>query len=307
MMMILLHLSGVVVMINRVIHHQRFNEAVDVVYDAYIRCLEEEPVIQPVFGLSGVGKTFSIKLLTEKIRAGGEHEVLVVEFPPIRSYRAVIDECLMVFKLSPRAYKNEALALEGLRKQVESRGVKLIIFDEAQNLLERKVGIDPKAMGDTIKHISNKCGVSIAVYGLPDAERLFKGDDQLARRSMAPFYFYPYEWVGAEFKCFRNALGASIQYLHSLDIETFKINDLDFAKRMYVASSGRIAFSEKLIKEVVRMKVKSAFLEEFEMAYKRASYSLLLGSNPFAPDAKISDQDMAMSYTSAMDQARAYV
>src|SRR3546814_8043496 len=50
----------------------------------------------------------------------------------------------------------------------------------------------------------------------------------------------------------------------------------------------------------------SAFLEEFETAYKRASYSLLLGSNPFAPDAKISDQDMAMSYTSAMDQARAH-
>src|SRR3546814_13744866 len=85
---------------------------------------------------------------------------------------------------------------------------------------------------------------------------------------------------GDEFKVFRNALGASIQYLHSLNIETFKINNLDFAKRMYVASSGRIAFSEKLIKEVVRMKVKSAFLEEFETAYKRASYSLLLGSNP---------------------------
>ena len=54
MMMILLLLSGVVVMVNRVIHHQRFNEAVDAVYDAYIRCVEEEPVIQPVIGLSGV-------------------------------------------------------------------------------------------------------------------------------------------------------------------------------------------------------------------------------------------------------------
>lgn len=50
-------------MSNRVIHHQRFNEAVNTVYDAYIRCVEDEPVIQPVFGLSGVGKTFSIKLL----------------------------------------------------------------------------------------------------------------------------------------------------------------------------------------------------------------------------------------------------
>lgn len=305
--MILLLLIGVAVMINRVIHHQRFNEAVNTVYDAYIRCVEDEPVIQPVFGLSGVGKTFSIKLLTEKIRAGGEHEVLVVEFPPIRSYRAVIDECLMQFKLSPRAYKNEALALAGLKNQVAARSVKLIIFDEAQNLLERKNGIDPEAMGNTIKHISNKCEVSIAVYGLPDAERLFKGDDQIARRSLAPFYFYPYEWIGDEFKSFRNALGASIQYLQSLDIETFKINDLDFAKRMYVASSGRVAFSEKLIKEIVRMRVKTAYLEEFEKAYKRASYSLFLSSNPFAPDVKISDQDMAMSYTSAMDQAGAHV
>ncbi|WAG79133.1 ATP-binding protein [Metapseudomonas furukawaii] len=294
-------------MSNRVINHQRFDEVVGIVRDAYIRSTKGEPVIQPVFGLSGVGKSFSIRIISQMIRANGRDEVLEVEFPQMRSYRAVIDECLTAFRLSPRAYRNEAQAMEGLARQVAAKNVKLIIFDESQNLLERKHGINPRAMADTIKQIFNKCEVSIAVFGMPDAQQLFKSNEQLARRSLAPFRFYPYEWTGREFKNFRSALAASIQYMHSLNIETFELSNLDFAKRMYVASSGRVALSEKLVKEVVGMGVNRAFLEEFEKAYTRSAFSFFVEANPFTPSRLISEQDMASSYLSAMREGNADV
>lgn len=302
-MTILCQRLGVTILSSRVISHLRFNQAVEAVWNAYERSLKDMPVILPIFGLSGVGKSFSIDHVAKKIRSASDNEVLVVELPHMRSYRAVVDQCLMAFKLSPKAYKNEAQAMEGVVKQIKAKNVKLIIFDEAQNLLERKNGINPRAMADLLKQIFNRSLISMAVFGLPETVKLFQANEQFTRRSLAPFKFYPYEWSGAEFRCFRSSLGASLQYISSLGIQTFASNDLSFAKRMYVASSGRVAFVEKLIEEVVFMGLKQAHMDEFNIAYQKCGFSFFLKINPFDETTTVTDQDMAASYVAAMSQA----
>lgn len=142
----------------------------------------------PVIGPSGATKTKTLKLIQASINAkapDGKAPVAYISIPEtIRSTKSLYSEIFRVFEdhnnkdnldaaLSvPNAHEIE----EAIIAVVRPRGTRVVILDEAHNLLVHDAGKLRIAMAQALKSLLNESVFSLVLAGTNDADPLFQGE-----------------------------------------------------------------------------------------------------------------------------------
>ncbi len=291
---------------DEIVLHSRFIAARDVIQEVVTRCRNGDPQLLPVVGPTRVGKT---KLLTRVIQGlqdsspAGAKSVISVVSPKHLTGRALPDACLASIGMSPGLFGNHVAATNAFINAVKKRGTELIVFDETQHMLERGSTTTVRAAADFLKGLFDQTQVSIVLAGLPSLCGLFQANEQLADRSRPPFKFYPYDWQSTDYKHFRAALAAALEHLAEAGWQSFALNDVEFARRMYVASAGRFGLISKIFMEVQASAVGEALYPAFASAYETAVMGRLIDFNPFDPRISVQTEHMAQVYAQVMQEA----
>lgn len=291
---------------DELVYHDRFMSTKAAIMDVVARAEKGDPQLLPVFGPTRVGKT---TLLNHSIREiieqrGDEKSVISVVSPKHLTGRALPDACLAAIGMSATMFRNHVAATDAFIKAVYKRDSCLIVFDETQHMLERGSSTTVRAAADFLKLISDQTDASIVISGLPSSAGLFQANEQLADRARRPVHFYPYDWHGSDYKCFRASLAAALEYLDDQGWKTFDVKDSKFARRMYVATAGRFGLIRKIFMEVQATgRPGEAFYPMFAKAYEEAVMDRLIDFNPFDPALALKDEHMAKVYVGIMREA----
>lgn len=155
-------------------------------------------------------------------------------------------------KYHQNAVKNRASieSLIGTVSQVALNNILLIVIDECQNICRNKGGVNLMA---SMTQLINSSGVSICMVGLPETERFFSQEMQLARRSVGLSYAaLPYDSYFIRF-C---EILFSYQYTAKRTKCTPELTEL-----LYECSGGIIAILVSLIMEAQQTAILSGIDE----------------------------------------------
>ena len=293
---------------NPLVCHQRFNVVQAEIEAVLARTMDGDPQILPIVGPTRVGKS---KLLASVIAShstaepGRPRRIVSVVSPKHLTGRALPDACLTSIGMSTALFRNHVLATDAFIRAINKHSTQMIIFDETQHMLERGGSTTVRAAADFIKLVFDQTRASILLVGLPTLLGLFKANEQLADRALSPIQYYPYEWHGADYKCFRSALGSALEHLAESGWDTFAFNDAEFARRMYVASAGRYGLINKLLVQVqlISQADQVAGYEAFALAYQQSVMGRWVEFNPFDIQQTIQVEHMALVYSKVMHEA----
>jgi len=293
---------------NELVGHARFNAVHGQLEEVLTRARAGDPQILPIVGPTRVGKTClleNFRAMNSTSETSRSREIISVVSPKHLTGRALPDACLMSIGMSPAVFGNHVAATDAFIKAVNKHGVRLIIFDETQHMLERGNSTTVRAAADFLKGLFDQAEASIVLAGLPSLIGLFHANEQLADRVRRPVEYYPYQWEGTDYRSFRSALGSALDYLSESGWDTFEFNDPDFAQRMYVATAGRYGLINKIFMEVQALggSQKLARYDAFARAFEQAVMNRLINFNPFDVDQAIQTEHMALVYAKVMQEA----
>lgn len=158
------------------------------------------PSFSMVVGPSRVGKSMLAKALArnfpECTRDGFRQvPVLYVRTPDAASPRAMPRSVLLALNAPvPASMASTALMFERMARQLKMAGTRVILLDEASQLVDSGTRMPPRAAGDWFKRILDALEISVVVFGIPRLELLLKSNEQLRYRSGAVLRFNPYSW-----------------------------------------------------------------------------------------------------------------
>ncbi|AGI21901.1 transposition helper protein [Pseudomonas sp. ATCC 13867] len=285
--------------------HERFLNAETAIHDLLLCARQGDPQILPIVGPSRVGKSTLLRSLPSAPRGTSHREVLIVTSPKHLSRRALPDACLAALGLMPDLYRNQVMADQALLKGLKQAGTRLVVFDETQHMLERAGSTTARAAGDFLKTLFDEARCSVLLLGLPSMLALFQANEQLAGRSRREIEYYPYQWDGDEFLAFRAALAGALAALEEWGWQTFSSNDVEFARRMYLASAGRYGVVHRLFQEVVATaqgSAKHADYPAFAQAFDQAIMQPGECNNPFEQSLVVETEHLARAYVSVMPE-----
>lgn len=293
---------------DQLVCHERFNYVQAEIEAVLARTLDGDPQILPIVGPTRVGKSTllaSIIAAHSNAELGLNRQIISVNSPKHLTGRALPDACLKSIGMSTAIFSNHVAATDAFIKAVNKHSTRMIIFDETQHMLERGSNTTVRAAADFLKGLFDQTQASIVLVGLPTLMGLFQANEQLADRARSPIHYYPYEWQGTDYKCFRSALGSALECLIESGWETFAFNDAEFARRMYVASAGRYGVINKLFMEVqvIGQIDKVAGYDAFALAYQQGVMGRLVEFNPFDTLQSIQLEHMALVYEKVMREA----
>ncbi|TOE84576.1 hypothetical protein CGJ34_08475 [Vibrio parahaemolyticus] len=171
-------------------------------------------------------------------------------------------------------------------------GVKLIIIDEFQHLVEEKSNRVLTQVGNWLKMILNRTKCPIVLFGMPYSKVVLKENSQLHGRFSIQFELRPFSYQGGEgiFKAFLSHLDRALPF----DKEIGLANE-DLQKKLYAFSQGNMRSLRNLIYhasvEAIDNNHDTITLEDFVFASELTSGDKLsTWTNPFGEDVKITDQ-----------------
>jgi len=132
-----------------------------------------------------------------------------------------------------------------LVKMLRDQGVKLIVLDDLQHVVDRTSDRVIFDASEAIKEILIDCPVSVLCAGLADAERVVGSNEQLTRRHMSTVYLPRFDWQCKKSKhSFIGVLKAFESSLKGYDLPEL-LNE-SVALRFYLATGGIMDFVFKL-------------------------------------------------------------
>lgn len=264
--------------------------------------LNSEPTCMMVYGASGVGKTTVIKKYLNQNRrdseAGGDIiPVLHIELPdnakPVDAARE-----LLVEMGDPLALYETDLArlTKKLIDLIPVVGVRLIIIDEFQHLVEERSNRVLTRVGNWLKMILNKTNCPIVLFGMPYSKVVLQANSQLHGRFSIQFEMRPFSYQGGEglFKKFLEHLDKALPFA-----ETAGLAEKNLQKKLYAFSQGNMRSLRNLIYEASVEAIDNQHAtiteEDFVFASKLTSGDKPISwKNPFDKDIKVT-KDMLRS------------
>ncbi|WP_426954582.1 TniB family NTP-binding protein [Muricoccus radiodurans] len=163
-------------------------------------------------------------------------EVVYAEVPASATRSGTIRAILEGLGVSPKARATEADLTRSLVHYLRGMGVRVLILDEAQHLMDWKTGRFAYDTADWLKTLSNS-GLSIVIAGTPEASMAYHLNEQLGRRSMGQAEIESFPWGGpdpqSEWMMIVEALAPKIPLLNaSLLLEG------DIPHRLHLATAG---------------------------------------------------------------------
>ncbi len=213
-----------------------------------------EPDLLFVLGEPGTGKTWLLK----RFAAGyprQEHEtftsvpVLLVSIPPKCSLKRLPGAMLEALGSPLWSVGNEEQRSHQLEVLLRKCGVKLVILNEANHLVDRGKERSHYLLADWIKLTSERTGVPFALFGIPRLKVLLDVNEQLADRVRTVITIEPF---GAD-KRSKNRMSKALKAFDSMldGIDRIPLASPANARRFVFATGGRLRRIRRLLVEAV--------------------------------------------------------
>jgi len=196
-----------------------------------------------VWGESGTGKTRLIQNFVEDflpIRHVSHTEipVLFVQIPSKVTIKALAGEILREMGSEYWQYGDEVQKTYQLLTLLSACKVRLIILDEVNHLVDRGGVKTHYAVGDWIKQLGDKSGVSIAIFGTKSIERLLAANEQLRGRYREVIQIERFTAVDERMGDLQSLMTNYMAHFQSIDIIDLTLQSN--AKLVAIATDGRL-------------------------------------------------------------------
>lgn len=263
---------------------------------------ESEPTCMMVYGASGVGKTTVIKKYLSQHKRDSEARgdiipVLHIELPDNAKPVDVARELLLEMGDPLALYDTDLARLT--KKVVElipTIGVRLIIIDEFQHLVEEKSNKVLTQVGNWLKMILNKSKCPIILFGMPYSKVVLQANSQLQSRFSIQFNLRPFSYQKGDgvFKIFLEHLDKALPFETEIGLARKELQ-----KKLYAFSQGNMRSLRNLIYhasiEAIDNKHETITEEDFVFASKLTSGDKPRSwKNPFVGGVKVTS-DMLRS------------
>ncbi|MGO2508570.1 MAG: TniB family NTP-binding protein [Vibrio hibernica] len=212
--------------------------------------LASEPTCMMVFGASGVGKTTIIKKYLKenkrKVEMRGDIiPVLHIELPDNARPVDVARELLLEMGDPLALYETDLTRLtKKLTDLIPAVGVRLIIIDEFQHLVEERSSRILTQVGNWLKMLLNKTKCPIVLFGMPYSKLVLQANSQLHSRFSIQFELRPFSYQGGKgiFKTFLERLDKALPFEKEAGLATEHLQ-----KKLYAFSQGNMRSLRNLI------------------------------------------------------------
>lgn len=259
---------------------------------------ESEPTCMMVFGASGVGKTTVIKKYLSqnnrdsKVR-GDVVPVLHIELPDNAKPVDAARELLLEMGDPLALYDTDLARLtQKLTDLIPVVGVKLIIIDEFQHLVEERSNRILTQVGNWLKMILNRTKCPIVLFGMPYSKVVLTANSQLHGRFSIQFELRPFNYQGGAgvFKNFLWNLDKALPFDKEIGLANAELQ-----KKLYAFSQGNMRSLRNLIfqasVEAIDNNHETITIEDFVSAAELTSGDKLSSwINPFEKGAKVTEQ-----------------
>ncbi|HAS61794.1 MAG TPA: transposase [Vibrio sp.] len=212
--------------------------------------LETEPTCMMVYGASGVGKTTIIKKYLKQNEGdsdvhGDTVPVLHIELPDNSKPVDAARELLLKLDDPLALYETDiAILTKRVVELIPLLGIRLIIIDEFQHLVEESSNKVLTRVGNWLKMILNKSKCPIVLFGMPYSKVVLQANSQLQGRFSIQFNLRPFSYQdgGGIFKTFLDHLDEALPFEQKSGLATQKLQ-----KKLYAFSQGNMRSLRNLI------------------------------------------------------------
>lgn len=212
--------------------------------------LETEPICMMVYGASGAGKTTIIKKYLKQNEGdsdvnGDTVPVLHIELPDNAKPVDAARELLLKLDDPLALYETDiAILTKRVVDLIPLLGIKLIIIDEFQHLVEESSNKVLTQVGNWLKMILNKSKCPIVLFGMPYSKIVLQANSQLQGRFSIQFNLRPFSYQNGDgiFKTFLDNLDQALPFDKKSGLADHKLQ-----KKLYAFSQGNMRSLRNLI------------------------------------------------------------
>ena len=249
-----------------------------------------------ITGFSGVGKSTILRhyrsLFPRRVERGVTIiPVLYVETPSSPTVKSLA-QAILVEIGDPMAHRGTAAEkTERIYSYFARCGIEALLLDEFHHFYYTATAQQYRDITDWLKGLMNNLRCTLVLSGLPEAKNVVRSNSQLWRRFSSQIDFSPFamddaeDWL--EFRGLLQAFGARVPL--PFDAPIFEAN---MARRVYIASGGRLDYVKKLLEGAVAVAVR-ANLPSIDLAVLAAGFREEIWSdvptrlNPFHPESPL--------------------
>ncbi|GAB5494391.1 MAG: hypothetical protein Phog2KO_46060 [Phototrophicaceae bacterium] len=217
--------------------------------------LSPEPQCLAVFGKFGTSKSTIIDMIYEghpryHLDDRTVIPILRVVVPAIGSPNNLLIAILSALGDPTPHIGNNTIKMLRLKKLIHECGVKMILFDESNHLVDLMNVKVLHHVTNTLKNLLKETRISCVLVGLPYTEEILLANGQLGSLFGDPIMIEPFEY-DSEF----TQMVREIENLMPLAIKG-KFSNADLTWRVYIASGGRMRYLMKLLRSATKICIK---------------------------------------------------
>lgn len=208
-------------------------------------------------GPSGSGKSLVLKYLLAQHPEHREAEglkvpVLRIPMPSNPTIKGVATLIIDAVGDGVPVKGNETAVTERAKRQLNNADTNLLIFDDAQHVVDHCSTREQLRFTDWLKHLVDETGTALLLAGLPRVHHLIALNEQLQRRFNSTAHLRRLAWTDeGDRDRFLDTLATIQAQLKDYQMPELDSDALGF--RMYAATGGLLGYLVKLIEEAVRI------------------------------------------------------
>ncbi len=300
--------NNVIPLLSQIVVHDAFRDAFATVEFLLRTSDPRDGCVVPLLGPTRVGKKAVVRRLLESAGQANSllpiRDVVYCSLPPQSSGKNIYGAILGGLSQRVGPHENTKSIRDRLFRAIKQLGIKIIVIDEVNHLIERGANLAPREAADHLKTIVDETGISLVLIGLPRFQRILDENEQLRDRSCSTTVLKPYDWqVDEERDAFASTVDAAIDSLHKSGFP-IGLEFEDIVRRLYGASGGRVPVMMRVLKLCALSKKTPCALElgDLEIAARAMQQSGIPTASFFAnqePD----ELDILRSFATTMSEA----
>lgn len=239
---------------NFIVEHQFFREAEQIINLCYENFGKTpEPRCVAILGPSGSGKSTLIESCARKINeSGSSNTIVIVECPSRPTLKAIASAVLFSLR-DPHFNKGTEVQMTArIINILKVKKVRMLIFDEVQNLVDKDSEKLVFETSDWIKGLINRAKISVVIVGLERSEVIFRFNEQLRSRFKNFYILKPLAWKDpasrGQLQGFLKSVSKKIAFE-----EDFNITSTEMAYRFSCATGGLPRYIMSIVTEAERL------------------------------------------------------
>lgn len=141
---------------------------------------------------------------------------------------------------------------ERMKDSIRRAGVRVILFDEANHLIDKGHRISARLVGDWFKDLVDEMHVTCVLAGIPKLSTLLEANEQLRNRAQRPIELWPYRWDRKHDRF--SFAGCARKFLDCFAAEGYhaEMGWDAMTRHLYLLSAGQIGLLAKFCRELAK-------------------------------------------------------